>query len=430
MAETLGPVVRTLLGGDPPVRIRCWDGSSLGPSDGPELVIASPRALRQLLWVTPQVGLVRSLLAGDIRIEGDIVTLLEELLGAVSSRNVNIDQLGLRGRLGVLHATAKVGALGVPEPPPPEEARLRGRLHGRGRDAKAIAHHYDVSNDFYRLFLGSTLTYSCAYWPPGVKSLDDAQVAKYDLVSRKLGLAPGMRLLDVGCGWGGMAIHAAARHGCRVVGVTISENQAELARERVAAAGVADLVEIRLQDYRDIEADAFDAISSIGMFEHVGLARLHEYFTILLARLRPGGRLLNHAIARSSPGGRPDPRSFVNRYIFPDGDLREVGEVITAMEAVGFEVRDLESLREHYGRTLRAWVAGLRASWDRAVATVGERRALIWLVYLAACAVSFEQGETTVHQVLAVAPDGGRSHLPASRAELLGWTAPVVSRTR
>jgi cyclopropane-fatty-acyl-phospholipid synthase len=424
VAETLGPVARALLGGEPPVRIRCWDGSSLGPSGGPELVVASPRALRQLVWAPPQLGLARALLAGDVRVEGDVVQLLESLLGAISERAVSAPRLGLRDWLSIVRAAARLGALGPPEPAPPEEARLRGRVHSRHRDADAVAHHYDVSNDFYRLFLGSTMTYSCAYWAPDVETLDDAQVAKYELVSRKLGLAPGMRLLDVGCGWGGMAIHAASRHGCSVVGVTVSENQAELARKLVADAGIADNVEIRLQDYRDIGADTFDAISSIGMFEHVGLEQLDEYFSVLLRRLRPGGRLLNHGIARPKPGGRPDRHSFVIRYIFPDAELREVGEVITAMERGGFEVRDLECLREHYGRTLRAWVAGLQASWEQAVTAVGERRALIWLVYLAGCAVSFERGDTTVHQILAVRRDHGRSHLLASRQELLGWQPP------
>jgi cyclopropane-fatty-acyl-phospholipid synthase len=408
VAGTLAPVARALLGGEPPVCIRCWDGSSLGP-------------FRHLVFAPPQLGLTRALLAGDVRVEGDIVQLLESFLIAISERAFGAPQLGVRERLSIMRAAVRLGALGSPEPAPPEEARLRGRVHSRLRDADAVAHHYDVSNDFYGLFLGSTMTYSCAYWGPGVETLDEAQVAKYELVSRKLGLAPGVRLLDVGCGWGGMAIHAATRHGCSVVGVTVSEHQADLARKRVAEAGVTDQVEIRLQDYRDLGGETFDAISSIGMFEHVGLEQLDEYFSVLFARLRPGGRLLNHGIARPAPGGRPDRHSFVNRYIFPDAELREVGEVVTAMARVGFEVRDLECLREHYGRTLRAWVAGLRASWEQAVSVVGERRTLIWLIYLAGCAVGFEQGDTTVHQILAVRRDGGQSHLPASRAELLGW---------
>lgn len=421
VADTLAPMARALAGGEPPVQIRCWDGSAFGPSGGPALVLASRRAVGHLVWAPPDLALARAFLAGDVQVEGDVVELVERLLAAISDRGRGGQRPGLPERLACARAAAKLGALRPPGPPPPEEARPHGRRHSRRRDARAIAHHYDLSNDFYRLFLGATMTYSCAYWPPGVETLDAAQTAKYELVSRKLGLRHGMRLLDVGCGWGGMAIHAAVHHGCHVVGVTISRPQAEWARKQAADAGVADRVEIRLQDYREVGDDGFDAVSSIGMFEHVGLERLTEYFSVLLARLRPGGRLLNHAIARPEPGERPPRRSFVNRYIFPDGELHEVGQVIAVMEQVGFEVRDLECLREHYARTLRCWVGQLRESWEQAAAAVGERRALIWVLYLAGYAVTFERGGTTVHQVLAVKRDGGRSHFPASRAELLGW---------
>ncbi|MDQ1404136.1 MAG: cyclopropane-fatty-acyl-phospholipid synthase [Actinomycetota bacterium] len=426
VAKVLAPVAQTLLGRAMPVQVRCWDGSRLGPDSGPTLYVTSPKAVRQLLWEPSQVGLARALLAGQVSIEGDVVEVLERLVSAVTAPDAELPAAGWRDRLAIVKAAASLGALGLPERPPPEEARLRGRLHSPRRDAEAVSHHYDVSNEFYRLFLGPTMTYSCAYWPAGVDTLDQAQTAKYELVARKLGLEPGKRLLDVGCGWGGMALHAASVHGCEVVGITISQNQAELARQRVEDADLGDRIEIRLQDYRDVDDAGFDAISSIGMFEHVGPDQLREYFTLLLARLRPGGRLLNHGIARPTPGGggRPDPHSFVNRYIFPDGDLREVGQVITLMEGAGFEVRDLECLREHYGRTLRAWAVALQSSWSEAVEQVGERRALIWLIYLAGCAVSFEEGATTIHQVLAVRPDGGRSGLPASRAQLMGWDDP------
>ena len=245
-------------------------------------------------------------------------------------------------------------------------------------------------------------------------TLEDAQAEKYELVCRKLGLEPGMRLLDVGCGWGGMVLHAAANHGVRAVGVTLSRRQAEWAEKAVAEAGLADRVEIRYQDYRDVRDGPFDAISSIGMFEHVGLSQLRVYFGGLRRLLRPGGRLLNHGISRPPNAGRTRFRrnGFIDRYVFPDGELHEIGSVVSTIQRSGLEVRHLESLREHYALTLRAWVRNLESSWDDAVAEVGSGRARVWRLYMAASALNFEAGRTQVHQVLAVRLDGGRSGLP------------------
>jgi cyclopropane-fatty-acyl-phospholipid synthase len=297
---------------------------------------------------------------------------------------------------------------------PPEEARLRGRRHSRRRDARAVAHHYDVSNAFYRMVLGPSMTYSCAVWERPDVTLEQAQEAKVELVCRKLGLEPGMRLLDIGCGWGGMVVHAAARHGVRAVGVTVSRRQAEWADKAVAEAGLADRVEIRYQDYRDVDDGPFDAISSIGMFEHVGRSRLETYFDGVRRLLRPGGRLLNHGISRPPNRGRTRfrRRSFIDRYVFPDGELHEIGAVVSTIQERGLEVRHVEGLREHYALTLRAWVRNLEASWDAAVAEVGPGRARVWRLYMAASALNFEAGRTQVHQVLAVRPDRGRSGLP------------------
>jgi cyclopropane-fatty-acyl-phospholipid synthase len=328
-----------------------------------------------------------------------------------------------------------VGVLRSP-PPPPEEAQLSGGLHTRARDRAAISHHYDVSNDFYRLVLGPSMVYSCAVWESPDVSLEEAQAAKLELICRKLDLQPGMRLLDVGCGWGGMILHAARHHGVEAVGVTLSGEQAELARARVAEAGLSDRVEIRLQDYRDVADGPYDAISSIGMFEHVGRNRMEEYFRDLHQLLPPGGRLLNHAISR--PGypqgedrlGRAKAISrrvatavgssytsriesdLMRRYVFPDGELHEVGVVVSMMQENGFEVRHLESIREHYALTLRHWVSNLEANWDAAVAEAGEGRARIWRLYMAASALNFDLGGVTVQQVLAVKPDDGDSHMP------------------
>ncbi|MGH2808580.1 MAG: class I SAM-dependent methyltransferase, partial [Actinomycetota bacterium] len=290
------------------------------------------------------------------------------------------------------------------------------------RDADAIRHHYDVSNDFYALFLGSSMTYSCAYFTSDSVALDEAQKAKYELVCRKLGLEPGMRLLDVGCGWGGLVMHAARVHEVSAVGITISRNQAELAEKRVAEAGLADRVQIRLQDYRDIHDGPFDAISSIGMFEHVGLAQFERYFTRLRELLRPRGRLLNHAISRPHPSKASfDPDSFIARYVFPDGELHEVGAVVTIMQKLGLEVRDVQSLREHYAHTLRTWVANLEARWERASELAGAARARVWRLYIAASADAFEAGRISVHQVLGVLPDrDGGSGMPPTRAAWQG----------
>ena len=257
----------------------------------------------------------------------------------------------------------RLGAFGRPPAAPPEECRPSGRLHSKSRDAAVISHHYDVGNDFYRLVLGPSMTYSCARFVDDRTTLEEAQAAKYELICRKLGLdrRPGGRLLDVGCGWGSMAIHAARHHQASVTGVTLSRPQADEARRRVAEEGLADQIEIRVQDYRDLGGEQFDAISSIGMFEHVGSPRMAEYFQTLRHLLTPTGRLLNHAI--SKPGGSfLGRRSFVGRYVFPDGELVDVAEVVRAMQGAGFEVRDVESLREHYARTLRHWVANLRGA--------------------------------------------------------------------
>ncbi len=440
-AVVLGPILGRLLGAAAPVSFRFWDGSRLGDAGAPTtLVVRSPLALRYLLWAPGELGLGRAYVSGELDLEGDIYTALslrDHL--AVSERSSGQPTLAVpaRDRALLLAAAARLGALGPPPPAPPEESRLHGMRHSKARDAAAIAHHYDISNDFYRLVLGETMTYSCAYFPTAASSLDEAQRAKYELICAKLGLEPGMRLLDVGCGWGGMVVHAAREHGVRAVGITISAEQAARAAERVAEAGCSDLVEIRLQDYRDVADGPYDAISSIGMFEHVGLARLREYFLALRSLLRDGGRLLNHAISRPrSPApagwraaGRGGTafarRSFVDRYVFPDGELHEVGSVVSAMQGCDLEARDVECLREHYGRTLRAWVSNLEKGFDEAVRLVGPGRARVWRLYMAASALNFEANRTSIHQVLGVRTTRrGRSFMPATRAELLGYAVP------
>ncbi len=450
VAAAPAPLVHRLLGAEPPVALRCWDGSTLGPAgpapEGPggsgrpddaatTIVVRSPEALRRLLYAPGQLGLSRAYVAGELDLEGDVYELLS-LRDRLAQRDPDADLgFGLAGLAEAWRAARVVGAPARPLPRPPEEARPRGRRHSKRRDAGAISHHYDVGNDFYRLVLGETMTYSCGYWrTPGGGDVDSAQRDKHELVGRKLGLglpagpegsrgdeSPGKRLLDVGCGWGAMAMHAAEHHGVAPVGVTISPEQADLARRRVAEAGLSDRVEIRLCDYRDVDDGPYDAISSIGMFEHLGLARLGEYFDRLLALVRPEGRVLNHGISPpAGAGGGMGSGPFIDRYVFPDGELHEVGTVVSAMQAAGLEVRDVESLREHYARTLRSWVANLEGGWDEAVAMVGAPRARVWRLYLAASAVNFEAGRTSIHQVLAVRPGvGGASGMAPTRASLV-----------
>lgn len=431
-AEAAAPTVLHLLeaavSGPLPISVRCWDGSTAGPPDAAAtLELRTPRALRRILWSPGELGLVRAYVSGDVEIHGDIFAVVG--IPDLVERIAHHEPLGLSGReyLDALRATRRFGALGPPPAPPAEELRTRtGRLHSRARDSAAIAHHYDLGNAFYRLVLGPSMVYSCAYWrePPGPGyGLDDAQRDKLELVCTKLGLRPGMRLLDVGCGWGSLALHAADRFGASVVGITLSREQAALARRRVTEHGLEDLVEIRVQDYRDIDDGPFDAIASVGMAEHVGRAQLGDYAKALAALLVPGGRLLNHAIAsvRALPAGGARRSGFIDRYIFPDGEILPLSVMLDALEHADLEVRDSEALREHYGRTLRAWTANLQANWSSVLDEVTAPRARAWLLYLASCAMAFEHGNLTIHQVLALRQGGqGASGMPATRAE---WMA-------
>jgi cyclopropane-fatty-acyl-phospholipid synthase len=403
---SLADLLDDVLGPDLPVRVCGYDGTDLGPPDAPATVqVRSPDALRRMVGAPGELGLARAYVAGDLDVEGDLFTVLA-LRDRLHGTHLGPSQLAAAARL--------VGTDGLHRlPAPPEEARLSGRRHTKARDAAAVAHHYDVSNRFYELVLGPSLTYSCALWDEVGGTLEAAQAAKHELICRKLRLAPGMRLLDIGCGWGSMALHAALEHGVEVVGVTVSARQAELAEKRIAEAGVGDRVAVRLQDYREVDDGPYDAVSSIGMFEHVGAAHLREYFGRIRSLLRPGGRVLNHGIVRRPQRrSRFARRSFIDRYVFPDGELHDVGRVATAMEAAGLEVRHGENLREHYALTLRRWVANLEHHWDEAVAEVGAGRARVWRLYMAACAVGFERGDTGLQQLLGVRADGGCSGFP------------------
>ncbi|MGX1852784.1 class I SAM-dependent methyltransferase [Streptomyces sp. NPDC055299] len=433
MADAAGRLTKLaeeVLGAPLPVRIRAWDRSESGPPGAPTVVIRHRRALRRLLFKPGELGLARAWVAGDLDIEGDLYAALDLLAGLIWERPGG----GGSRRAAVLRALARpeiraaarelltlVGAPVPPAPPVEEVRRRRGPLHTLRRDKEAISHHYDVGNDFYALVLGPSMVYSCAYWETGeaaggaAATLEDAQRDKLDLICRKLGLREGQRLLDVGCGWGSMVLHAAREYGVRAVGITLSEEQATFARKRIAEAGLADRIEIRVQDYREIHDEPFDAISSVGMAEHVGRTQYAEYADALYSLLKPGGRLLNHQIARrpvvDEDAYRVD--EFIDRYVFPDGELAPLGRTVGQLEDAGFEVRDVEAIREHYALTLRRWVANLEEHWDRAARLTSPGRARVWRLYMAACALSFERNRLGVNQVLAVrTPDTGDAGQP------------------
>ncbi|MFE3169010.1 class I SAM-dependent methyltransferase [Streptomyces sp. NPDC059224] len=417
-ASRLRSVAEQVLGVPLPVRLRAWDGSQAGPPDAPAIVIRNRRALRYMLFKPGELGLARAWVAGDLDIEGDLYSALAVMSGLIWERGEDGRTLAQALRDPQVRAAARdlLRLAGPPLPPAPprEEVRRRGHLHTRRSDKQAISHHYDVGNDFYEIVLGPSMVYSCAYWEQD-GTLETAQRDKLELVCGKLDLRPGQRLLDVGCGWGSMAIHAAREHGVSVVGVTLSQEQAAYARKRVADEGLTDRVEIRVQDYRDVRDGPYDAISSIGMAEHVGAEKYLEYARSLYALLKPGGRLLNHQIAR-----RPQRDEtayhvdrFIDAYVFPDGELAPIGTTVTQLERAGFEVRDVESIREHYARTLRRWVVNLEADWARAVRLTSPGRARVWRLYMAASALAFERNRIGVNQVLAVrTPESGASGLP------------------
>ncbi|MGC5364564.1 class I SAM-dependent methyltransferase [Streptomyces sp. DT24] len=426
-ALRLTALAEELLGEPLPVRVRAWDGSESGPPDAPVLVIRHRRALRRLLWKPGELGLARAWVAGEIDVEGNLYEALDQLAGLLWDRGPDANESIHPARDPKVRAFARglvqLGGFLPPPPPPPEEVRRRtGALHTKRRDKEAISHHYDVGNDFYELVLGPSMVYSCAYWEKD-GTLEDAQRDKLDLVCRKLALKEGDRLLDVGCGWGSMAMHAAREYGAQVTGVTLSTEQAAYARKRIAEEGLTDRIEIRVQDYRDVRDGPYDAISSIGMAEHVGSIRYREYADDLYALLKPGGRLLNHQIAR-----RPEKDEsayeideFIDAYVFPDGELAPVGRTLATLEEAGFEARDVEAIREHYALTLRRWVANLERHWDRAVRMTSPGRARVWRLYMAASALSFERNKIGVNQILVVRPaDGGSSRMPLRARD---WTA-------
>jgi cyclopropane-fatty-acyl-phospholipid synthase len=381
-----------------PFSVELWDGSRLPSTNGggPTFQVRSPDAFAHALRAPGQLGLGRAYVSGALGVDDldEVLKLLDRWQPPPLDRRAQV-RLALRAALAS-------GIRRLP-PAPRAELRPRGRRHSQERDARAVRHHYDVSNDFFKLFLGESLTYSCALFSRGASTLEEAQEAKLELVCQKLGLSAGQRVLDVGCGWGSFAIHAAANHGASVLGITLSEPQAALARSRAADRGLADRVEFRVMDYRDLTGEPFDAVASIGMVEHVGAAQIDVYARQLARLVKPGGQVMNHGIARLRVGD-PEAGPFSERYVFPDAAPLHLSHIQTAMERAGLETEHVEGLRSDYAETLRHWARNLDDNLDEAIRLAGEERVRVWRLYLRAARRGFESGFTSVYQVRCVRP--------------------------
>ena len=401
----IAELVSSLTVDTPPVRFKAYDGSSFGPEDAPiTLELTNERGLRYLTTAPGDLGLARAYVTGDLVLHG-------------APAGDPYEALVLLGNWRFRRPTAKEAATFLSElgwrnllpPEPPEQESLprwrrtlEGMRHSRTRDANAIGKHYDVSNEFYEKVLGPSMAYTCAVFPKPDASLEEAQEEKFDLVARKLGLEPGMRLLDIGCGWGGMARHAAKHYGAQVVGVTLSAEQAQWGAAAAEREGLSGQVQILHSDYRDAPGLQYDAVSSIGLLEHVGVGNYPAYFAFVRNKLRDGGRLLNHCITRPDNKQNPMPGQFIDRYVFPDGELTGSGRIITEAQNAGLEVRHEENLREHYALTLKHWCANLVSNWDACVEDVGDATARVWGLYMAGSRLGFETNGIQLHQVLAV----------------------------
>lgn len=409
----LATIFEKIVGANTNIAFHAYDGSKAGP-DGADITIEvkSPIAVAYLAQAPGELGLARAYISGHLNVQGDMYTLLDRMW------NITTNDLSFREKADAVRSLGMKPLL-MRVPPPPQEMRQSalarlGSRHAKQRDAEAIHHHYDVSNRFYEWVLGPSMAYTCAVFPEEASSLEEAQFTKFDLVAKKLGLEPGMRLLDVGCGWGGMVMHAAKHYGVKALGVTLSKQQAEFAQRAIKEAGLEDLAEVRHMDYRDVTETGFDAVSSIGLTEHIGKANVPSYFEFLYGKLRPGGRLLNHCITRPTGTEKTfNKGGFINRYVFPDGELESVGWLVRQMEDIGFEIRHEENLREHYAKTLRYWCDNLDANWADAVQEVGLGTARVWALYMAGCIVGFERNKIQLHQVLGVKLDDvGGSGVP------------------
>jgi cyclopropane-fatty-acyl-phospholipid synthase len=377
---------------DRPFTTRFWDGTAIDATreGGPTFMVRSPRAVAHALRAPGQLGIGRAYVSGELEI--DDIDLVMRLLEEWKPPPVPA-----RERLRLLAAALAANGLTLPPTPPHAELRPQGARRTKERDARSVRHHYDLPPEFFGLFLDASMTYSCAIFSRGATTLEEAQEAKLEMVCRKLALSPGERLLDIGCGWGSFATHAAVNHGVEVVGITLSAPQAAVARKRANDAGVGDRVEVRVMDYRDLAGERYDAIASIGMVEHVGAERIDLYAERLAALLPSGGRLLNHGIARlrhTDPAAGP----FSERYVFPDADPLHLSRVLLALERAGFVTEHVEGFAGDYAETLRNWAQRLDDNTDRAIELAGEERVRVWRLYLRAARNGFESGFTSIYQ--------------------------------
>lgn len=402
---TIAEVFETLIDGPVPIRITAYDGSSTGPADSEfGLEIVHPRGVNYVANAPGDLGMARAYISGDILVHGahpgDPYELLKAMAGMKFRRPSAVELVVIARSLG--------WELLKPVAPPPQEAlprwrriALEGLRHSKTRDAEAIHHHYDVSNTFYEYVLGPSMTYTCAVYEDEAWGLEEAQDNKYRLVFDKLNLKVGDRLLDIGCGWGSMVRYAAKR-GVQVIGATLSAEQAEWAQAKIAAEGLSDLAEVRHSDYRDIPEGDFDAISSIGLTEHIGVQNYPAYFEFMKSKLRVGGTFLNHSITRPENRHTSKAGDFIDRYVFPDGELTGSGRIVSEIQNVGLEVLHEENLRRHYALTLAEWCDNLVKNWDACVEEVGEGTAKVWGLYMAGCQLGFERNVVQLHQVLGV----------------------------
>ncbi|MFE4501142.1 class I SAM-dependent methyltransferase [Rhodococcus sp. NPDC056743] len=406
IAERLAELLSPLVGGELPVRLTAWDGSAAGPDDAPKVTLYSANVLRRLLWNPGELGAAQAYVLGELDVEGDLGEALTHVWKVSAERGLGPVAPTPSVILAAVRAARSLGVFGRPLPPPVSQARVKGRLHSVSRDRAAIGHHYDLSNDFYSLILDKNMAYSSGYWTSDAPdyTLDDSQRDKLDLVCRKIGLdqARGQRLLDVGCGWGSLSVHAAREYGAHVVGVTISAEQKAFVDARVQSLGLGDRVEVRLQDYREIPDGPYDAVASIEMGEHVGEDNYPMYVKALHDNVVEGGRVLIQQMSRTGahPGGGP----FIESFIAPDMYMRPVGRTVAMIEEGGLEVRDVQALREHYVRTVDAWIETFESNFDRVVDLVGVEVARVWRLYLVGGGMAFRDGRMGVDQILSVRP--------------------------
>jgi cyclopropane-fatty-acyl-phospholipid synthase len=425
VAPTLAEALRPFVGGDLPVTLHAWDGTVAGPQDGvaPVVRLTSPQALTRLLWAPGELGAAQAYVTGEIDVDGDLDEALTHVWSVIAARGLTGVSTSPTTLWRAARAALRVGALGRRPDAPRSQAVLRGKLHSKGRDREAISHHYDFSNEFYSAILDDHMAYSSGYWTSDdpAYTLEDAQADKLSLVCRKVGLEPGKTFLDVGCGWGSLSLYAAEHFGARVTGVTIAAEQKRFIDERIAERGLGDRVEILLCDYRDVGRLAlngqWDAVASIEMGEHVGQANYPTYVEVLHDAVRPGGRVLIQQMSRSGTGGGKHPGGgpFIESFIAPDMTMRPVGETVDFIEAGGLEVRDVHGLREHYVRTVDAWIERFEAALPHLRSLVPEEYIRVWRLYLVGGGMAFRDGRMGVDQILAVRP-GAPHDLPWVRS--------------